>query len=144
MTTLTTATGSTYATSDRIVLHLGVQPRDLFAVTRQVTSELSAAVTTEGDGWNAWGEPVGADANDPSTLHVVADLDRVEGIEADVAAVVTRLYSEGLVQVSTDRWHTVAALSAFEDWSEEAGGLAWFHTPGQDVTQHRYPEPTTH
>lgn len=141
MSTSTTASEvTTYSASAQVVLHLGVEPRHLSAVTRLLTSELSASVTAEGDGWNAWGEPVGTDANNLSTLHVTADLDRLESTEDDVAAVVDRLHRDGLVQVSTDQWRTLAALSAFEDWSEEAGGLAWLVAADGTVTLTRYPE----
>jgi hypothetical protein len=141
MSTSTTASEvTTYSTAARVVLHLGVQPRHLLTVTRLLTSELGASVTAEGDGWNAWGEAVGTDANDASTLHVIADLDRIASTEEDAAAVVARLHREGLAVVSTDRWRTLAALSAFEDWSDEAGGLVWLVGPDGTVTLVRHSE----
>ena len=100
--------------TERIALHLGVDIRDLYAVRRRI----AAGLTVEGDGWNAWGEPVGSACNDNSTLHVVVPI-----APAQAEAVVADL-SDTLVRMSGST--AIAVATTPDDWDvTETGGCIW-------------------
>lgn len=56
-------------------LHLGVAPANLaFAMRTSKQYFDDHRVILDGDGWNVWGQPVGADGNDALTLHVIVPM----------------------------------------------------------------------
>lgn len=134
-----TASGSAaYGDTSDVALHLGVEPANLMAVTRELTTRLGADVVVNGDGWNSWAEPVGTDANNATTLHVLARIDATVHDEAAVYAVVETLHRQRLAAISTDVRRTLAAVSCWDYWGEEAGGASWSALPDGTVTHTRY------
>lgn len=57
-------------------LHFGIDVSHLVQLRREFDRGPGLAHYIDGDGWNCWGEAVGDDVNDASTLHVVVPLAR--------------------------------------------------------------------
>lgn len=113
------------------VLHLGVIPRDLMRVIRLARAVMDSA-EVEGDGWNAWGEAVGSDANDESALHVTATISGPQENVAEVTAqLVDQLHRQGVLVVSSEGLETVAVLTSDADYNvDESGGVVWAQVNG--------------
>lgn len=83
-------------------LHFGVH-LDSLGQAAVVVAQTGHVVTIEGTGWNAWGEPVGQEANDATTFAVTVDTD-----EEHEMLLVEHLKASDLVLVPMARTSTIA------------------------------------
>jgi hypothetical protein len=100
-------------------LHIGVDVTHLNAVTR---SSHPIRWVIDGDGWEVWGESVGDDNNDATTLHLIS----AEAV-GDVAArqIVTDLLEHLVPMLRNTEPGTVAVLTDVSDWSEDVATLTY-------------------
>lgn len=109
------------------VLHLGLDIARVEIVKRALARVLpeGTPIWIDGDGWNCWGEPVGTDVNDQSTMHTLISL---EVTPADAHLLVTVLYQAGMLtpmggQGNASLNGVVASYGATDDWEIEF--LTW-------------------
>lgn len=109
------------------VLHLGIDIARVDIVRNALQHVLTEGTPTwiDGDGWNCWGEPVGTDVNDASTMHFLVPLE-VTPKEADL--LVRVLFQAGMLTPMAAQGNpslngTIATYGATDDWEVEF--LAW-------------------
>jgi|GEM_PF-7112803 len=106
--------------SDRKMLHFGVDVTTLHEVARLVES-WGRDVEVDGDGWEAWGEPIGHHGNDARTVHVM-----LRGYDNEVtqdAMALARAVS--LVPFQTGGFQGVAVVAT--DVDDHSTGVSVMH-----------------
>ncbi len=118
--------------SDNQHIHFGVTPSSLTWLRRQLNEGGAEVLEVEGDGWSSWGEAVGTDANDASTLHVVAEH---EGYPSEAVELVNKIVAAAeasdrfQLATANDGHSTLAAITTDDDYNvDEAGGFVWSRT----------------
>lgn len=93
-------------------LHLGAIPKNLVAIQQVCARMVRKAAIIDGDGAEVWGEPVGANGNDPTHLHVIVPIDDTALVGPLVEAL------SGMDLIGTQSWGS-SVLTEDTNWNEQ-------------------------
>lgn len=102
-------------------LHIGLAPKSLNRFFRSLSSYSSdvngrLSYTIDGDGWNVWGEGVDVNGNDPSTLHIIVNVnDEEQANEVLALAPMFVRHKDGFDALLTDRENWQIVYQTFPD-----------------------------
>lgn len=107
-----------------ITLHFGIHADAVEAATATGavhrppgTGRQAHPIITDNDGWNAWGEPVGEDENDDTTVHMILTTNKPRA----AVAYIRGTFGSSLVPMGGPATQAgiLIAASDSEDWSQD-------------------------